>query len=1078
LEVGDSDSGGFPNDLNWVAVDQVTTKAGWDYLAFDFGNPSERFVSNNNMGFSRTTQLQPNVTYDMLSVFFDLGTNKSAAEVYHFDGLEFASTRTIDQPADIAFTEVSPIPAGYELAFEDTFGGDIGVTSAPPVSPESHWIRETGRGPNNDGWGNNESQVYEGDLDNVFVDDGTLQIIARKTGESITSARLKSDLPDLEAYGYIEVRAKMPGESGSGTWPAIWLLGQDAQGVWPDKGEIDIAEGSAAYFTSTQVQAALHFRGDNNPGDPSNPADLAKWTFGNTQVKQATSLSSSIENFHTYQLWWTPESIRIGVDGNANTAYFTYNKPAGATNDKWPYDHPMDMILNLAIGGTLGGTVPAGDFTRKMEVDHVRIYQLPGGGTPTPTPTPSTTVTFEDTSSGYMLTDFGGNAATLADTPPAGASGKAIQVVKGAVGTPSEGWAGTTFLDLASGEFITPTSQTVTMKVWSPTAGTVVRLKLEDKADVTKTVETNATTTVAGGWSDLTFDFTSVASGTNPLNHASSFNKASVFFDFGTAGTGQTYYFDDVGYGAAATPTPTPTPTPSTTVTFEDTSSGYMLTDFGGNAATLADTPPAGASGKAIQVVKGAVGTPSEGWAGTTFLDLASGEFITPTSQTVTMKVWSPTAGTVVRLKLEDKADVTKTVETNATTTVAGGWSDLTFDFTSVASGTNPLNHASSFNKASVFFDFGTAGTGQTYYFDDVGYGAAATPTPTPTPTPSTTVTFEDTSSGYMLTDFGGNAATLADTPPAGASGKAIQVVKGAVGTPSEGWAGTTFLDLASGEFITPTSQTVTMKVWSPTAGTVVRLKLEDKADVTKTVETNATTTVAGGWSDLTFDFTSVASGTNPLNHASSFNKASVFFDFGTAGTGQTYYFDDVGYGAAATPTPTPTPTPSTTVTFEDTTSGYMLVDFGGNVSSVLDTSPAGASDKAIQVIKGAVGTPSEGWAGTTFLELSSGEFITPSSETMTVEVWSPSAGTVVRLKLEDKADPTKTIETDASTSVAGGWQTMTFNLANPATNNGNPTAPLDHASTFNKASLFFDFGNAGSGQAYYFDDVAYNSVI
>ena len=35
----------------------------------------------------------------------------------------------------------------------------------------------------------------------------------------------------------------------------------------------------------------------------------------------------------------------------------------------------MDIILNIAIGGELGGTVPAGDFTYEMLVDYVRVYQ-------------------------------------------------------------------------------------------------------------------------------------------------------------------------------------------------------------------------------------------------------------------------------------------------------------------------------------------------------------------------------------------------------------------------------------------------------------------------------------------------------------------------------------------------------------------------------------------------------------------------------------------------------------------------------------------------------------------------------
>jgi hypothetical protein len=112
----------------------------------------------------------------------------------------------------------------------------------------------------------------------------------------------------------------------------------------------------------------LHFKGD---GDGSSSVA----TYSNTSYKASTTLSSAIDEFHTYQLWWTPESIRIGVDGDVNTAHFEYMKPAGATASWWPFDNPMDIILNVAVGGTMGGTVPDTDFSYTMEVDYVRVYQ-------------------------------------------------------------------------------------------------------------------------------------------------------------------------------------------------------------------------------------------------------------------------------------------------------------------------------------------------------------------------------------------------------------------------------------------------------------------------------------------------------------------------------------------------------------------------------------------------------------------------------------------------------------------------------------------------------------------------------
>ena len=42
-------------------------------------------------------------------------------------------------------------------------------------------------------------------------------------------------------YGKVEIRAKIP--SGGGTWPALWMLGDNIDSVgWPACGEIDIME--------------------------------------------------------------------------------------------------------------------------------------------------------------------------------------------------------------------------------------------------------------------------------------------------------------------------------------------------------------------------------------------------------------------------------------------------------------------------------------------------------------------------------------------------------------------------------------------------------------------------------------------------------------------------------------------------------------------------------------------------------------------------------------------------------------------------------------------------------------------
>jgi len=92
---------------------------------------------------------------------------------------------------------------------------------------------------------------------------------------------------------------------------------------------------------------------------------------GNTENTKETSVAGSTTGFHVYAVDWTEEKIEFSVDG---MVFYTYN-PTVKTNENWPYTAPQFLILNLAMGGSLGGDIPA-DFTEsKMEIDYVRIYR-------------------------------------------------------------------------------------------------------------------------------------------------------------------------------------------------------------------------------------------------------------------------------------------------------------------------------------------------------------------------------------------------------------------------------------------------------------------------------------------------------------------------------------------------------------------------------------------------------------------------------------------------------------------------------------------------------------------------------
>ncbi len=214
-------------------------------------------------------------------------------------------------------------------------------------------------------WFNGEVQHYTDRVDNSFVEDGVLKIVAKKETftdqgytKEYTSARLNSKFSFK--YGRVEVRAKLP--SGIGTWPAIWMLGKniDEDGAywdnlgygttsWPECGEVDIME----HWGSNQnyVQSATH--------TPS--------SYGGTVNLGGRTVENVSGEFHVYTVEWTAEKLVFSVD---NIVHYTYN-PSPKDAGTWPFDLEQYLIFNVAVLPNIEVS-----FTNSaMEIDYVRVYQ-------------------------------------------------------------------------------------------------------------------------------------------------------------------------------------------------------------------------------------------------------------------------------------------------------------------------------------------------------------------------------------------------------------------------------------------------------------------------------------------------------------------------------------------------------------------------------------------------------------------------------------------------------------------------------------------------------------------------------
>lgn len=323
-------------------------------------------------------------------------------------------------------------------------------------------------------------------------------------------------------------------------------------------------------------------------------------------------------------------------------------------------------------------------------------------------------------------------------------------------------------------------------------------------------------------------------------------------------------------------------------------------------------------------------------------------------------------------------------------------------------------------------------------------------------------VTFEDPNTDYTLGDFGGNASVIT-TDPVNASNHVLRSVK----TPgAQVWAGTTIgsaLGFATPVPLKANAARMSVMVYSPAVGLDIKLKMEDHANGAHSVETDVLTTKANQWETLTFDFTQNAAGTPALNAAWTYDKASIFYDFNNAGTGSVFYCDNLQIASA------PLTQINLPVTFESTTVDYTMSDFGGNTSSLV-IDPAVPTNHVMKSIKT---NGAQTYAGTTMSAAAGLGFLTPVPATatpakMTVRVYSPAIGLDVKLKLEDHAAGANSVETDVLTTKAGQWETLTFDFSH----NASGTPAWNQAFRYDKASIFFDFGNTGTGATFYWDDV------
>ena len=258
------------------------------------------------------------------------------------------TTTTIATPPPIPVEEVD----GWELVWHDEFDGDT-------IDP-ANWTYDIGGW----GWGNGEAQYYTDRPESARLQNGLLVIELHQEkfeNSYYTSARLKTQGLQEFQYGRIEARLKVP--SGSGTWPAFWMLGANfdrdtddpIMSNWPNVGEIDIME-----YVGREpdlVMGTVHGPGYAGAGG------LSRWNRQDYDVS---------EDFHTFAIEWDVDGIRWFYDGEM---FYDLGRD-GVGNREWVFDQPFFIILNLAFGGTLGGNIALDlELPLHLYADYIRVYQ-------------------------------------------------------------------------------------------------------------------------------------------------------------------------------------------------------------------------------------------------------------------------------------------------------------------------------------------------------------------------------------------------------------------------------------------------------------------------------------------------------------------------------------------------------------------------------------------------------------------------------------------------------------------------------------------------------------------------------
>lgn len=231
------------------------------------------------------------------------------------------------------------------VIFEDDFEGDSSIPD-----PDK-WVLCQRASSN---WARYLSESY----DQAYQKDGSLFLVAEKVdGEYKTAGIETRGKFDFE-YGQVECRARfvrMP----QGNHTGIWMMPAPPAEQWPKSGEIDIME---HLNKDDIIYETVHSWYSDDMGHKDDP------------LSQKT-VSINKEDWNTYGVKWTPETITYTVNGQDYLTYPNLHLDGENGAYQWPFSHPFYLILSQSLGGagTWAGPIDDSELPAVFEIDWIRV---------------------------------------------------------------------------------------------------------------------------------------------------------------------------------------------------------------------------------------------------------------------------------------------------------------------------------------------------------------------------------------------------------------------------------------------------------------------------------------------------------------------------------------------------------------------------------------------------------------------------------------------------------------------------------------------------------------------------------